>query len=203
MWRCYESFEKEGDSKDLWVKREFVEQPRLYWICKEIYIYFFKCKIAKCCPEYISLVVEVSSCSDQKTVWSEVEFLVLSQLEFLSFVAIWVLKFCHNSSFWALSQFEFCNNLSFWVLALLDFFLIYEQFGFCYNFMFEFSHFQVLSFVIIWDFELPQFQLLSYHNLSFLVVTFRFMEFCLCFEFCQNLSCCVLSQWVFCFQKVF
>ena len=52
-------------------------------------------KITKRCPEYISSVVEVSSCSYQKTVYgfSSSSEIVLSEIEFLSFVTILVFDF--------------------------------------------------------------------------------------------------------------
>ena len=140
---------------------------------------------------------------------------VLSQFEFLRFVAIWVFEFCHNLSFWVLSQFEFCHILGNW-----DFFLIWVL-----------SQNEFLSFVTIWVFEF-------YHNLSFWVssqfefhpnlsfwdssqlkclsfITIEFLSFIKMwvFEFHHNLSFWVLSQfeflsfitnWVFeafCFDK--
>ena len=45
------------------------------------------CEIAKGCPKYISLVVEVSA----KLVWEVFQKLI--------FVRICVMEFCHNSSF--------------------------------------------------------------------------------------------------------
>ena len=100
-----------------------------------------------------------------------------SQFYFLSFVIIWVLKFCHNLSFVTLSfsffftirvlsQFEFCHKftcVTIWVLS---------QFEFCHN----------LNFVIIWGFvNIWVFDF--FHNLS--LVTTWILSY---FEFCQNLS---------------
>ena len=97
------------------------------------------CEIAKRCPEYISSVVKVSSCSYQKTVSSffrtwVLRIRVLSQFEFLS---VSQFEFCCYLSF---SQFEFCHNLSFvaiWVLSQLEF---YNNLEFCHS----------LSFATIW-----------------------------------------------------
>ena len=63
------------------------------------------CEIAKRCSEYTSSVVKVSSCSYQKTV--------------LSLVRIWIVRIrffelCHNLSFWVLSQFEFLSFVAIW-----------------------------------------------------------------------------------------
>ena len=107
-------------------------------------------EIAKRCPEYISAVVKVSSCSYQKTVvriWvfeffhnlslSFVTIWVLSQFRFLSFVAIWVFKF-----YWYLSLVtiwvEFCHNLGFCVLSQFEFlsFVAIQIFKFCHNLSF-------------------------------------------------------------------
>ena len=48
-------------------------------------------KITKNCPEYISSVVKVSSCSYQKTVFAFCQQIELSQFEFFAF--------CHNMIF--------------------------------------------------------------------------------------------------------
>ena len=55
---------------------------------------------------------------------------VLSQVQFLSHVTIWVFEFCHNLSFWVLSQLQFlsltrCDFLSFIIIffsSQFDFF---------------------------------------------------------------------------------
>ena len=66
--------------------------------------------------------------------WHNLSFLVLSQFEFfLSFVTIWVFKFCHNFRFWVLSQFDFLSVVKIWVFRVL-------------------SQFEFLSFVTIWVF---------------------------------------------------
>ena len=66
------------------------------------------CKIAKHCLEYISSVVEVSSCSYQMTVLnlSEIE---LSKCFFFCVLSQFELKFCENLSFCVLSQFEYLS----------------------------------------------------------------------------------------------
>ena len=87
-------------------------------------------EIAKRCPEYISSVVKVSSCSYLKT--------LLKFFHKLRFVTIWV-EFCHNLSFLVLSQFDFLSgqNLSFWVFSQFD----------CFSF-----HNFFLSFFLFWVF---------------------------------------------------
>ena len=66
------------------------------WVVEFVAILFFEfCR-------YVSFV----------TIWG---FWDLSQFQFLSCVAIWVFKFCHNSSF------EFCHNLSFWFFSQFQF----------------------------------------------------------------------------------
>ena len=112
--------------------------------------------------------------------WKKLEICHISsfvtQFKFLSFVIIWVLKFCHIEFFsffssqfnfchnlnfvttWLLSQFRFCHNLS-WVTIL-----VLLQFNFCHNF-------EILSYVTIWVFwVLTPFELLSF-------VTFWVFEF--------------------------
>ena len=41
--------------------------------------------------------------------------LVWSQFEFLGFVIIWVVEFCHNLSFWVLSQLVFLSFVTIWI----------------------------------------------------------------------------------------
>ena len=123
------------------------------------------CKMAKWCTEYISSVVEVSSCSHY----------------FLS-----LFEFCHNLIFWIGSQFEvlslvtiwfFFNIVTFWGLSHLDF-LSFVIFWF------------IFSLVTFWNCEFCDdwsFWVLWHFNLfSFVAI--------LVFEFCHILSFRVLSQ---------
>ena len=73
-------------------------------------------EIAKGCPEYTSSVVEVLSCSNQKTFkvlfkikyFQNWMFLVFTKSQ-LSLVTISVFEFCHYFSFLVLVQFEFLS----------------------------------------------------------------------------------------------
>ena len=89
---------------------------------------------------------------------------VLSEFQFLSFVTIWVIEFCHN-----MSQFKFWHNFGFvtiWVLSQLEFFKFFHNLSF-----WVFSQFEFFSFVSIWVFEF-------YHHLSFWVWSkFGFLSF--------------------------
>ena len=123
-------------------------------------------KSAKGCPDYISMVAEMWSCSYQNTVckfkkkiilrswvfefefWPNFSFWVLSQFEFLSSVAIWVLS---QFEFWVLSQFEFLRLVTIWV----------------FEFFFAIWVFQV-GLWNIWDFEFffLQFKFLTTKNVT-------------------------------------
>ena len=73
-------------------------------------------KTAKGCPEYILSVGKVTSCSYQNTFWRCVISWVLSEFDFLIFVKIWVLEFCHNYIFlvcFTIWDKRFHTNLSF------------------------------------------------------------------------------------------
>ena len=70
-------------------------------------------------------------------------FLVWSQFEFLSFVAVWVLP---HFEFWALSQFEFLRLVTIWVFEFSCYL------SFCVLSKFELSQFEFLSFVTVWVF---------------------------------------------------
>ena len=99
----------------IWV--EFYHNFILWVLSPFDFLFYFSC--------YFSFV----------TVWDfefchNLSICVLSQLQFLSFVAIWV-KFCHYLSFWFWSQFEF---------------LIFVTIS-----VFEFSH--QLGLVAIWVIE--------------------------------------------------
>ena len=88
-------------------------------------LFFLHHMIAKGCPEFISSVGQVSSCSYQNTFWSFIIIWVvelccylscwflllfeLTQFEFLSFVTIWVFEF------WCLLSFRYGHCLSCWV----------------------------------------------------------------------------------------
>ena len=126
-------------------------------------------------------------------------FCVLSPIEFLSFDAISVLKFFHNWGCWALSQFEFCPNLSFgvlWQLELLTFLRtwIWSQINFwdvkfsvyevCHNLSFWAVTIRIFYFVKIWVFELL--------HLDFLVFSYY-----LSFSILSQLSCWALCQFDF------
>ena len=130
----------------------------LFWI-----ILKKKMQDGKPLPEYISLFVDVSSCSSQKTVLSFVRNWVVDNwiVHFwlnliLSFVTIWVIEFlsCHLR-FWVLLLFQFnsssscelCLNWTFGVLSQLEFW------HFVKTWVFEFHHNLSLSFdFAIWDF---------------------------------------------------
>ena len=69
-------------------------------------------------------------------------FWVLSQLDFFTFVTIWVFEFCHNLSFQVLWHFLFYSFLTIWVYEFshnLIFFLVLSQL-------------ESLNFVTIWFF---------------------------------------------------
>ena len=100
----------------------------------------------------------------------------MSQLEFLSFVTIWVFNFFYNLRCWV------CQNLSFWFLTQFEF-LIFVTIQ-----VFFLSQFELLSFVTIWVFEFsPSFWYwflwkLNFfkfrHNLNIWFLSlFRFFEF--------------------------
>ena len=74
---------------------------------------------------------------------------VLSQVEFLSLVMIWVFEFCHNLCFWVLSQ---CELLNFVTIIFSSVLSQFELLSFVYNWVF--------NFVFVWVFEFG-------HNLSF------------------------------------
>ena len=74
-------------------------------------------EIAKGCPGYISLVVEVSSCFYHTKKFSECEF--LSHFEKLSF-------FSHNFSFGVLSQFEILIFVTIFFCVLVFVFCQYD-----------------------------------------------------------------------------
>ena len=92
-----------------------------------------------------------------------VKIQVLSQFEFLSYVIIWVLEFCHNLSF---SQYEFCHNLScvtIWVV---------QPFELC-------NHLSFVTIWVLWPFEfcdhlsfLKNLNLIFFllHNMSFVTI---------------------------------
>ena len=77
-------------------------------------------RIAKSCPENISLVVEVSPLLLLEFCHN-LSFWVSSQFEFLSFVTIWVFDFCHHLSFLVLSQFKVLSFVTIWVFELSQF----------------------------------------------------------------------------------
>ena len=115
----------------------------------------------------------------KKKVWSQFEilnygiicvFLVLSEFEFLSFVTILFVEFCHKLSFWVLSQVGFFS------------FVTIGVFSFCHKLSFrDLSPFKSLRFVT---------------NSSFSVLFFAIWDF----EFCHNLSFWVWSQFEFCYN---
>ena len=126
------------------IMRSLVSWPLMFPKLLNIIIKHWK--IAKRSPEYISLVVEVSSCSLKKVMFWKFcqKFVSCDKLIFFSFVTIQVLKFftiqvfevCHKLSLWVLHHlslrvllrlgflsfvkvwlFEFCHNLSWWLLS--------------------------------------------------------------------------------------
>ena len=131
------------------------------------------CKISKRCPEYISMVVKVSSCSYQKTI--------------LGFVRNWVFEFCHNLSL---------SLVKVLVLVWSQFFCCYWSFEFGCSFRF-FSRFK-LSFITIWVFaifhNLIFLVLLLFEFLYFAAILVLSFVTIWVLEFCYNLSFCQEEQ---------
>ena len=168
---------------------KFPEYKSLYnlWHLEKFWVSFDGILYLK---KYRGAPVKKSPCI---TIW------VLSQLYLLrfviiwalSFVPIWVFKFCHNLGFWVLSQFEFefCQNLSLWVLSQFEFlsFVTIWSFKFCqYLSFWLLSQFGFLSIVTIWVLDFC-------HNLSFRLLShFEFLTFFKLFEFLT-----FVSIWVF------
>ena len=148
--------------------------------------------ISNGCPQYISSVVNVSSCYYQKTlkalseilfccnwsfwVWSKIYFTSFSKFRIGGFVTIWI--------FWVLLQFHFKLFLLFEYLSFPCYwrFVIICVFEVCHN----------LSFWVLSQFEfwvLLHFKYFGFcHNLSFVLI-FNFF-----FTFWQFFSSSVLSQ---------
>ena len=127
------------------------------------------CEISNSCPEYISMVVEVSSCSFQKTVLSFARIWI---------VRIWVFEFCHNFSFWVWSQFKFLRFVAIWVVLTFVAIWVLSQYE-----LWVLSQFEFLHFVTIWV------EFCCY--LSFKVLSpFEFLRFVTVWvlDFCHNLS---------------
>ena len=92
---------------------------------KLIFLKIKPSKISKRCPEYISFMFEVLSCSYQKTYFQKlilfrISVFELSQFEVCSLVAIWV-KLCHNLIF-----LKFGHNFFFLVVSQLEFEFFYH-----------------------------------------------------------------------------
>jgi hypothetical protein len=126
-------------------------------------------RIAKRCPDYISKVVKVSSCSYQKT------FLFVLKL---SIDRIWY------SSFVIILSFKFLQNLNGKVLSQFNFF----------EFLYRFEFLSLLlSFVTIW--VLSQYEILGFVQIRVFDVC-CFFSF---FMFCHNLSCWFCHNFSFLF----
>ena len=118
-------------------------------------------RIAKRCPDYISKVVKVSSCSYQKTFLFVLK-LSIDRIWYSSFVIILSFKFLQNLNGKVLSQFNFFEFLyRFEFLSLLLYLLLsfvtiwvlsqYEILGFVQIRVFEVCcFFSFLCFVTIW-----------------------------------------------------
>ena len=109
-------------------------------------------------------------------------FLVLSQLEFLTFVAIWGFESCHNLSFWVWALFKFLSFVTIWLFKDLSHLSVLSQFGFLSfvtNFVFELCHnWSFFIIVTIWSYELcNKFELLSFVTMS--VFQWSLFMFCI------------------------
>ena len=135
-------------------------------------------RIAKRCPDYISKVVKVSSCSYQKNFWFVLK-LSIDRVWYSSFVIILSFKFLQNLNGKVLSQFNFFEFLyRFEFLSLLLYLLL------SFVTIWVLSQYEILGFVQIRVFEvccffsfyvLSQFELLVLSQFQFLI-------------FCRNLS---------------
>ena len=109
---------------------------------------------------------------------NNLDFLVLLQFEYSSFVAIWVFEFCHNLSceFCHNLSCKFCHNFSFWILSHLKCLCLVSVsvFEFCHN----------LSFRVLSQLEFLSFVTIRVFRFFFTIWVFQF-----CHNFFYHLSC--------------